>query len=121
MNELPPDAKAIHQGIVITLLAFIIGTVGFFVLVAWLFLRMSGPGLEWFGILRIVMHATWISVLGGMAMAAAATVLHTRWCFRKGFFCCPYCDKPRKRMGVDCDYPGFQAFKADCKQTGPHA
>ena len=119
MSRLPPDARAFRQGIGFTLLAFVIGAAGVFIVVVWLSL-VSDPNLEWFEILRVAASAWWISVLVGLAAAAGMSVIHSRWYFRKGFVRCPYCDKPRKGIDIECDCPGFRAFKAACKQEGTH-
>jgi len=120
MSRLPLDAGAFRQGIVFTLLAFLIGAASVFIVVVWLSLVLD-PKLEWFEILSVAVSAWEISVLVGLAAAAGVSVIHSRWYFRKGFVRCPYCDRPRKGIDIECDCPGFQALKADCKQKGTHA
>ena len=77
MSRLPPDAKAFSQGIVFTLLAFVIGAASVFIVVVWLSL-VSDPKLEWFEMLRVAVSAWEISLLVGLAAAAGVSVIHSR-------------------------------------------
>jgi hypothetical protein len=84
MTHLPPETKALRQFVIVALLAFFVGMVGFLVLVTWLMWRFAEPDTPWYDLLHISINALIWSVIAGLALAAGATSLLSWWQHRCG-------------------------------------
>ena len=109
MPSVPPYTKTLRQMIVVGFFAFFVGMAGILIFVGWLMWRFVEPDTRWFDLLHIAVNALIWSVIGGLAFAAGATWLLSKWQCWRGMYRCPNCGRPRKGIGSLCDcvrFPG---------------
>ena len=109
MPQVSPNANAVRQWVIVCLLSFFIGMASVLVLVGWLMWRFVEPDTRWYDLLHVAVNALIWSVIGGLAVAAGATWLVSKWQDWRGMYRCPNCGRPRKGIGGLCDcvrFPG---------------
>lgn len=97
--------------IVVGIVAFMVGMVGVLILTGWLMWRFVEPGEHWWTLLHTSILRLIFSVIGGLALAAGAMSLLSRWHFRRGVHRCAYCSKPLRGIGIPCDCLEVQALR----------
>ena len=107
MPQVTPDAKALRQLVIVCLFSFFLGTASVLVFVGWLMWRFVEPDTRWYDLLHIAVNALIWSVIGGLALAAGATWLLSKWQYWRGMYRCANCGRPLKSFDVSCDCSPF--------------
>jgi hypothetical protein len=80
MNKLPPETIAMRRGIVVTLVAFVVGFVVMLATLAWVIMRFVTPEARWWDVLHTSINVIMISVVfGGLGSAALASWVLSRY------------------------------------------
>ena|SRR5947209_3982275 len=112
MSDLPPDSKALRRELVVAFFAFLMGFVVVLAALAWLIVRFITPAARWWDVLHMSLNAILISVVfGGLGFAALALWALSLYHYRRGFYCCRFCNKPLKGIGIPCACPQTQALR----------
>ena len=103
MSELPSDTRALRREVYAGLLAFVVGFGATLAALEWSIVHFVEPDTHWWEILHVLFGVLMISVLGGLALAAAV-VNALNWIHhRRGMYRCLYCGRPLKRANAPCD------------------
>ena len=82
-------------------------------------MRVMTPEMRWWDMPHTIIVCIGVSVLAGLALASALVFVLSRWHFKRGMYCCPYCDRPRKSINSFCECPDIQALKAEYERISP--
>jgi hypothetical protein len=115
MDQTPPDSKALRQLLVVGLFAFLLGMAGVLFLVGWLMWRFAEPDTRWYDLLHISVYGLIYSVIGGLAVAAAAVNILSWWQYRRGVYRCVHCGRPLKGLDTPCDCPAIRQLMSEAK------
>lgn len=111
MSQLPPETRALHETIIVGLLAFFIGMAGTLVLIGWLMWRFVEADTPWYALLHMSINGLLISVVGGMVTAIVAMWLLDKLHYLRGMYRCPYCNRRLKGVMAFCDCPQAQVLR----------
>lgn len=101
MDRVPPETRALRQMLTTGLVSFLLGLICCLALLGYLWHEHFWSRNGWWSLLDLLRFLMW-SAIGGLATAAGATYVLTRWHYGAGVHRCPWCNRLLRRPYVVC-------------------
>jgi len=102
---------ALRRELLVGLIAFVVGFAVTLVTFAWLIMHFVPPDAHWWDVLHMRISALLVSVIfGGLGFAALCVWVLSWYHHWRGYYRCPYCNRPLKGVTRHCGCPEVKAL-----------
>ena len=102
MQNLPPESRASGRELFGGVIVFVAGFIVMLAALLWLYAYLVSPEASGWEILNLLPNAIIIAFLFGGLSAVLFIGALSWYHHRRGYYRCPYCNRPRKQAGVLC-------------------
>jgi hypothetical protein len=104
MSRLPPDTIAMRRETYVSIIAFVVGSVGTLTALGWLIVHFVAPQARWWDVVHTSINAILISlVFGGLGSAVLSLWIVKRYHYSRGMYHCLFCDRTLKSASDRCN------------------